>query len=144
MKPEGKRLSRGFTAYDHNSFLYHVGRAALYWNSDLTLGGLCVNDAVQLGILVPIQQYRQSHRLSFDKKRITRTYKTTRPTILLLLSCVFVAAVTFLLSRCLATYTYIHRLMGGIYEVHRWDGLRCHDIYTVSCIAVTMQRPRDK
>jgi hypothetical protein len=23
-----------------------------------------------------------------------------------------------------------HRLMGGIYEIRRWDGLRCHDIYT--------------
>jgi hypothetical protein len=22
-----------------------------------------------------------------------------------------------------------HRLMGGIYEVRRWDGLRCHDIH---------------
>jgi hypothetical protein len=22
-----------------------------------------------------------------------------------------------------------HRLMGGISEVRRWDGLRCHDIY---------------
>jgi hypothetical protein len=22
------------------------------------------------------------------------------------------------------------RLMGGIYEAHRWDGLRCHDIHT--------------
>jgi hypothetical protein len=26
----------------------------------------------------------------------------------------------------------IHRLMGGIYEVRRWDGLRCHDIHIVS------------
>jgi predicted phosphatase len=23
-----------------------------------------------------------------------------------------------------------HRLMGGIYEVRRWDGLKCHDIHT--------------
>jgi hypothetical protein len=29
MKPEGKMLSRGFTACDQISFLYHVGRAAL-------------------------------------------------------------------------------------------------------------------
>jgi hypothetical protein len=39
-------------------------------------------------------------------------------------------AVTFLPSRCVAKiegYTYRHR-MGGIYEVRRWDGLRCHDI----------------
>jgi hypothetical protein len=38
-------------------------------------------------------------------------------------SCVFVAAVTVLPSRCVATidgYTYKHtRLMGGIYEVRR-------------------------
>jgi hypothetical protein len=26
--------------------------------------------------------------------------------------------------------THRHRLVGGIYEVHRWDGLRCHDIHT--------------
>jgi hypothetical protein len=25
-------------------------------------------------------------------------------------------------------YTYRHRLIGGIYEVHHWDWLRCHDI----------------
>jgi hypothetical protein len=25
-----------------------------------------------------------------------------------------------------------HRLMGGIYEVRRWGGLRCHDIYIPS------------
>jgi hypothetical protein len=39
------------------------------------------------------------------------------------------AAVTFLPSRCLATIGGIHRLMGGIYEVCHWDGLRCHDIH---------------
>jgi hypothetical protein len=27
-------------------------------------------------------------------------------------------------------YAYRHRLMGGIYEVRRWDGLSCHDIHT--------------
>jgi hypothetical protein len=33
----------------------------------------------------------------------------------------------------LATYIYrTRRLMGGIYEVHHWDGLRCHDIHTRS------------
>jgi hypothetical protein len=40
----------------------------------------------------------------------------------------------FLKSRCLATtrrYKYRHiRLVGGIYEVRRWDWLRCHDIDT--------------
>jgi hypothetical protein len=25
---------------------------------------------------------------------------------------------------------YGHRMMGGIYEVRRWDGLTCHDINT--------------
>jgi hypothetical protein len=47
---------------------------------------------------------------------------------------VFVAAVTFLPSRCLTTiggvYIQTYRLMGGIYEIRRWDGLRCHDINT--------------
>jgi hypothetical protein len=37
-------------------------------------------------------------------------------------------------SRCLATirgvHIQTHRLMKGIYEVRRWDVLRCHDIYT--------------
>jgi hypothetical protein len=50
-----------------------------------------------------------------------------------IVACVFVAAETFLTSRCLATrgeYTQTHRLMGKIYEVRRWDGLRCHDIHT--------------
>jgi hypothetical protein len=39
----------------------------------------------------------------------------------------------FSLSRCLASireYTYRHRLMRGIYEVWRWDGIRCHDVHT--------------
>jgi hypothetical protein len=51
---------------------------------------------------------RQAHRLSFTK--IRKAYEMTRPTILLLLG-VFLAAVTFLQSRCLATiggYTYRH------------------------------------
>jgi hypothetical protein len=43
----------------------------------------------------------------------------------------FVTAGTCLPSRCLATIrgTYIQtqRVIGGIYEVRRWDGLRCHD-----------------
>jgi hypothetical protein len=36
---------------------------------------------------------------------------------------------------CLATiggYTHRHRLMGGIYGVHRWDGPRCHDTHIVT------------
>jgi hypothetical protein len=56
-----------------------------------------------------------------------------RPTILLLLR-VFVAAGTCLSSHSLATiggiHIQTHRLMGGIYEVRRWGGLRCHDIHT--------------
>jgi hypothetical protein len=45
---------------------------------------------------------------------------------------VLVAVVTCLLSRCLATIgdTHTDRLMGGVYEVRHWDGLRCHDIHT--------------
>jgi hypothetical protein len=60
-------------------------------------------------------------------------------------TCVFVAAVTFLRSRCLANsrlifteplptndrriHTKTHALMVGISEVRRSDGLRCHYIY---------------
>jgi hypothetical protein len=73
-----------------------------------------------------------------------QTHRHTQPTILLFR--VFVAAGTCLSSRCLTvkggvhftkpwpsndrTDTYRHRFMGGIYEVRRWDGLRCHGIYT--------------
>jgi hypothetical protein len=49
-----------------------------------------------------------------------------------LLFCVFYAAVNYLPSYFLSTiwgYTYRHRLMGGIYEVRRRDGLRCYDIH---------------
>jgi hypothetical protein len=70
----------------------------------------------------------------------------TRQPILLSLH-IFVAAGMCLPSRCLArkdgynlpilclatigrTHTQTHGLMEGIYEVHRWDGIRCHDIYT--------------
>jgi hypothetical protein len=62
---------------------------------------------------------RTNRLLSFDTTWTAQ--KTTSPTVLLLLR-VFVAAVTFLPIRCLATiggYTYRHRLMGGIYEVRR-------------------------
>jgi hypothetical protein len=46
-------------------------------------------------------------------------------------ACIFVAAVAFLLIRCLATiegyiHIYIDRVMGGIYEIRRW----CHDMHT--------------
>jgi hypothetical protein len=56
----------------------------------------------------------------------------TRPTILLSLR-VFTAAGTCLPSRCLPKawiHIETHRLLGGIYEVRRLDGLRCHDIHT--------------
>jgi hypothetical protein len=45
----------------------------------------------------------------------------------------FVAAGTYIPSRCIVAIreiTHTERLMGGIYEVRRWDGLRCHDIHT--------------
>jgi hypothetical protein len=45
------------------------------------------------------------------------------------LVCVFIVTVTSLLIHCLAMIQ-THRLMGVIYEVHRFDGLRCHDIHT--------------
>jgi hypothetical protein len=46
------------------------------------------------------------------------------------IGCIFVAAVTFLPVRCLASkeglHIQTHKLIGRIYEVLRWDGLRCH------------------
>jgi hypothetical protein len=45
-----------------------------------------------------------------------------RSTVQLLL-CVFVPC------RCLATTGETHRLMGGLYEVLPWVGIRCHDMY---------------
>jgi hypothetical protein len=51
-----------------------------------------------------------------------------------IVACVFLAAVTFLPSRCIATiggvHIQTHRLMGGIYEVCLSDGLRCRDLHT--------------
>jgi hypothetical protein len=51
-----------------------------------------------------------------------------------IVACVFVAALTSLPSRCLATiggYAYgTHGLMGWIYEVRRWHGPRWHDTHT--------------
>jgi hypothetical protein len=48
--------------------------------------------------------------------------------------CVFVAAVMLLPSHCLAMtggiHIQTHRLVGGIFEVCCWDGLRCRDIHT--------------
>jgi hypothetical protein len=61
--------------------------------------------------------------------------------------CLIVVAEACLPSRCLARkegynlpslflatigsiHTQTHRLKEGIYEVSRWDGLRCHDIHT--------------
>jgi hypothetical protein len=85
---------------------------------------------------------RTNRLLSFDTKQVAQ--KTTPPTSPLLL-CVYVAAGTCLPSRCLAIKRGIHfteplhindrrdthtdRLMGGIYEVGRWDGHSCHDIH---------------
>jgi hypothetical protein len=70
---------------------------------------------------------------SNNKGIYRQIHRHTSPTFLLLL-CVLVAAGTCLPSRCLATkggtHIKIHRLMGRICEVHRWDGLRCHDIHT--------------
>jgi hypothetical protein len=44
-----------------------------------------------------------------------------------IVACVFIAKITFLRDRCLATvgglHIETHRLMGGIYEVGRWDGI---------------------
>jgi hypothetical protein len=69
------------------------------------------------------------------------THRHTRPTIYLSLG-VFVASGTCLSSRCLAkrrsvclttmkrTHIQTHRLMGGIYKVRCWDGLRSHAIFT--------------
>jgi hypothetical protein len=53
---------------------------------------------------------------------------------IVLLLRVFVAAGTCLVNCCLATIGRINiqtcRLMGGIYEVHHWNGFRCHNIHT--------------
>jgi hypothetical protein len=44
---------------------------------------------------------------------------------------VFVAALIFLSSRCLATIRrQTHRLLEGIYEARRRDGLSRHEIHT--------------
>jgi hypothetical protein len=64
--------------------------------------------------------------LWYDTDRMENDASNNPPVV----AHVFVAAVTFLPSRCLATYTYRHKLMGGIYEVRRWDGLMCHHIHT--------------
>jgi hypothetical protein len=65
---------------------------------------------------------------SFDTARTTQ--KTACPTFSLF-SCIFVAAGTYLPSCCLVTIrVQTQRLVGGIYEVHGWDGLRCRNIHT--------------
>jgi hypothetical protein len=60
------------------------------------------------------------------------THRHTCPTILFL--CIFVAARMCLPIHCLATkgriHIQTHRLMGGIYEEHRWDWFRCHYMHT--------------
>jgi hypothetical protein len=72
---------------------------------------------------------RQTYRLFFDTTWSSQ--KTMRPTILPFL-CVFTAARTCfskpLPSNDKGWHIQTHRLMGTIYEVRRWDGLRCHDI----------------
>jgi hypothetical protein len=45
-------------------------------------------------------------------------------------ACVLVTAVTFLPNRCLVTYIYRHRLIGGFHEVRHCDCLRYHDMHT--------------
>jgi hypothetical protein len=71
-------------------------------------------------------------------------FDTERPTIVI--AWVVIAGVMFLPSRCLAIvgeilpslclastggiHVQTHRLMVRIYEVRRWDALKCHDIYT--------------
>jgi hypothetical protein len=42
----------------------------------------------------------------------------------------FIAAGTSLPSNDRGIHSHTRRLMGGIYEVRRLDGLRCHDIHT--------------
>jgi hypothetical protein len=65
----------------------------------------------------------------YDKDQIENDASNNYSTV----ACVFVAAVKFLPSRCQATigiYTiYRQRLMWGIYEIRRWDGLRCHELH---------------
>jgi hypothetical protein len=66
--------------------------------------------------------------LRFDMDRVDNDTSNNSSIV----ACVLVAAVTFLPNPCLAmirVYTQTHRLMGGIYEVRRLDGLRCHDIH---------------
>jgi hypothetical protein len=50
-----------------------------------------------------------------------------------IVSCVFLATVTILPSRCLAAirgYTYRHRKMEEYHEVCCWNEMRCHDVHT--------------
>jgi hypothetical protein len=51
-----------------------------------------------------------------------------------IVTCVFIVAATFPPRRFLATtgsiHIQTHKLIGGIYEAHRWNGFRCHDIHT--------------
>jgi hypothetical protein len=49
-----------------------------------------------------------------------------------IVACVFVAAVSFLQSRCLATVRDTHtvRVTEWIYEASYLDGRRCHDVHS--------------
>jgi hypothetical protein len=104
--------------------------------------GLLEYDACNNSSLSRERVYRV---VTWQRQGATQTDRNTRPR-LLILYCVFIAAGTCLLSRCLAIKGYTlsslclatvrginiqsHRLMEGIYEVRRWDRLRCHGIHT--------------
>jgi hypothetical protein len=82
---------------------------------------------LQSGCLTMMGGYTHSRTLVWYMKWAVQV---TMSQIILLLLLLFVAAAASLPSRSLATYTYTHRLMGGIYEVRRWDGLSCYDTHT--------------
>jgi hypothetical protein len=72
---------------------------------------------------------RTNRLFSFDKTRLEKDASKNSYVV----TSLFLAAVTLLASRCLATeggYTYRHRLMVGFYEMRWWDGLTCHYIHT--------------
>jgi hypothetical protein len=89
----------------------------------LVTAGMCL----QSRCLAPNIQTCQQSLLLYDMDR-----KENEASTILLLLRVFVATRTFLPTRCLATieaiYMHIDWLGGGeIFEVRRWDGLRCQD-----------------
>jgi hypothetical protein len=44
--------------------------------------------------------------------------------------CLYSVSAVPLPSNYKGIHIQTHRPMGGIYEVRRWDGLRCHDLHT--------------